>query len=272
MNDEIVVIASTSDPASLNIADHLLELGSWEVVGAFRRFRNFRLVLLKERLIALEGLEERLRGMGLSPYLLVFASRHQAKDVAPRLCGHFSGNPGEAVLGGKARELAVPAPGALKSFISHLALSGVEGFEVTVEATHHGPTDLGSPSFFAEIGSCEREWSDPVAGEAVARSILNLEDLQPPTFLGFGGGHYVTRQNRLLLETKIAFGHLFSKYQVVDIELEIVEEARRKSGAVGAYIDRKSLRSSEREKISEALEEIGLPEIREGEIRERYPL
>ena len=272
MNREIAVIATTADSASLNIADHLLGLGSWEEGGAFRRLRNFRLVLLEERLIGLEGLEVRLEGMGLSPALIVFASRHQAKDGAPRLCSHFSGNPGEAVLGGRARELAVAAPGALKSFISNLLAHSVEGFEVTLEATHHGPTDLTVPSFFAEIGSCEREWSDPAAGEAVARSILDLEELHPPAFLGFGGGHYVTRQNRLLLETKIAFGHLFSKYQARDLEIEILEEARMKSEAVGAYLDRKSLRSAEREKISGALEEIGLQALREGEIRERYPL
>ncbi|HNT72289.1 MAG TPA: D-aminoacyl-tRNA deacylase [Methanothrix sp.] len=272
MIGEIVVVASEADPASLNIAHRLMELGSWEEGGAFRRLRNFRLLLLQERLIALRDLEERLRGMGLFPDLIVFASRHQAKDGNPRLCGHFSGNSGEAVLGGRPKELAVAAPGALKSFISNLAFNPVEGFEVTVEATHHGPTDLSTPSFFAEIGSGEREWTDRAAGEAVARAILDLEDPKSPAFLGFGGGHYATRQNRLLLETKIAFGHLFSKYQAGELEVGIVEEARRKSVAIGAYLDRKSLRSADRQKISEALEVIGLPALREGEIRELYPL
>jgi D-aminoacyl-tRNA deacylase len=210
--------------------------------------------------------------MGLSPELIVFASRHQAKDGTPRLCGHFSGNCGDAVMGGSPRELAVAAPGALKSFILNLADDHPEGFEITVEATHHGPTDLSTPSFFAEIGSTEPEWSNPDAGKAVARSILELEDLHPPAFLGFGGGHYVNRQNRLLIDTKIALGHLFSNYQAHDLDLSIVEEAARKSGAVGAYLDRKSLRSAEKRMISAALDEIGIKMMNEREIRELYPI
>jgi D-aminoacyl-tRNA deacylase len=154
----------------------------------------------------------------------------------------------------------------------NLASDPPEGFEITVEATHHGPTDIATPSFFAEIGSTEAEWCDPDAGKAVAKSILELEDLLPPAFLGFGGGHYVTRQNRLLIDTKISFGHLFSNYQADDLDFEMVEQAAQKSGAVGAYLDRKSLRSAEKRKISEALDDIGMEMMNEREIRERYPL
>lgn len=272
MIGEIVVVATRTDPASKNIAESLMDLATWVDDGVCRRFEDYRLVLLDEKLITLRGVEDRLKGMGLSPDMIVFASRHQAKDGTPRLCGHFSGNSGEAMMGGTSRELAAAAPGALKSFISNLAADPIEGFEVTVEATHHGPTDLTVPSFFAEIGSTEREWSNPDAGKAVARSILELEYLNSPAFLGFGGGHYVKRQNGLLLETKIAFGHLFSNYQAGDLDLSIVEEAARKSGAVGAYLDRKSLRSVEKRKISEALDEIGVEMMNEREIRERYPL
>jgi len=272
MIGEIVIVATRTDPASKNIAERLTDLAVWEDDGDCRRFGDYRLVLLDEKLITLRGVEDRLKEMGLSPDLIVFASRHQAKDGTPRLCGHFSGNSGEVMMGGTSRELAVAAPGALKSFISNLAKSPIEGFEVTVEATHHGPTDLTVPSFFAEIGSTGREWSDPDAGKAVARSILELEDLNSPAFLGFGGGHYVKRQNGLLLETKIAFGHLFSNYQAGDLDLSIVEEAARKSGAVRAYLDRKSLRSAEKRKISEALDKIGVEMMNEREIRERYPL
>jgi D-aminoacyl-tRNA deacylase len=273
MTGDIVVAATRTDPASINIAERLMELASWVDEDAlFHRFGNYRLVIIREKLITLRGIEERLKGMGLSPELIVFASRHQAKDGTPRLCGHFSGNSGEAVMGGTSRELAVAATGALKSFISNLTRDPIEGFEITVEATHHGPTDLTVPSFFAEIGSTETEWSNPEAGKAVARSILELEDRLHPAFLGFGGGHYVNRQNRLLIETKIAFGHLFSNYQAENLDFEMIEQAARKSGAVGAYLDRKSLRSAEKRKISEALAEIGIEMMNEKEIRERYPL
>lgn len=272
MIGEIVVVASRTDPASRNIAERMMELALWEDEGLYHRFGDFRLVVLGERLITLRGLEGRLREMGLSPGLIVFASRHQAKDGTPRLCGHFPGNSGDAVMGGRPRELAVAAPGALKSFILNLTRAPPEGFEITVEATHHGPTDLSTPSLFAEIGSTEAEWLNSEAGCAVARSILKLEDLLVPAFLGFGGGHYVKRQNRLLMETEIGFGHLFSNYQAKDLDLSMVEEAAQKSGAVGAYLDRKSLRSAEKRRISEALEEIGVEVMNEREIGERYPL
>ncbi len=273
MIGEIVVVATRTDPASINIAERLMELVVWDVEeGPCHRFRNYRLIILQEKLITLRDFEERLKEMGLSPDLLVFASRHQAKDAVPRLCGHFSGNSGEAVMGGTSRELATAAPGALKSFILNLADNPIDGFEITIEATHHGPTDLLTPSFFAEIGSTEAEWSNPEAGNAVARSILELEDLLLPAFLGFGGGHYVKRQNRLLIDTKIAFGHLFSNYQAEDLDLEIVEQASLKSGAVGAYLDRKSLRSAKKRKISEALDEIGIEMMNERDIRDHYPL
>ena len=269
MIGEIVVVATRTDPASINIAESLMDLADFDDEGVFR---NYRLVLLNEKLITLRGTEERLEGMGLSPDLIIFASRHQAKDGAPRLCGHFSGNSGVAVMGGKSRELAVAAPRALKSFILNLASDPPEGFEITVEATHHGPTDIDTPSFFAEIGSTETEWRDPDAGKAVARSILELEYLSSPAFLGFGGGHYVKRQNRLLIDTKISFGHLFSNYQAEDLDFEMVEQAAQKSGSVGAYLDRKSLRSAEKRKISEALDEIGMEMMNERDIRESYPL
>lgn len=273
MSRQIVVVASMTDPASINIAESLMGLAAWDDEdGLCHRFKNYRLVILSEKLITLRGTEESLKGMGLSPKLLVFASRHQAKDGTSRLCGHFTGNCGEAVMGGTSRKLATAAPGALKSFILNLQNEHIEGFEITVEATHHGPTDLSTPSFFAEIGSTEAEWSNPVAGNAVARSILGLEDLLVPAFLGFGGGHYVNRQNRLLLDTKIAFGHLFSNYQAEDLDFEMVEEAARKSGALGAYLDRKSLRSAEKKRISQALDEIGIEMMNERDIKERYPL
>ncbi|HII07540.1 MAG TPA: D-tyrosyl-tRNA(Tyr) deacylase [Methanotrichaceae archaeon] len=273
MIGEIVVVATRTDPASINITERLMELAAWDdKEGLYHRFRNYRLVVLQEKLITLRDLEERLKEMDLYPDLLVFASRHQARDGTARLCGHFLGNSGEAVLGGESRELAAAAPGVLKSFILNLANEHPDGFEITVEATHHGPTDLLTPSFFAEIGSTKEEWSNPDAGNAVARSILELEDLKVPAFLGFGGGHYVRRQNRLLFDTKIAFGHLFSNYQAEDLDLEMVKQASLKSGAVGAYLDRKSLRSAEKRKISEALDEIGLEMMNERDIRERYPL
>jgi len=272
MTFQIAVIASKVDPASFNIAQKMIELADWEDRRGYLTCQNHRLVLLQEELITLRGLEERLADMDLRPNLLVFASRHQARDGKPRLCGHFTGNSGEALMGGDPRRLAMAAPGVLKSFILNLLDDSSHGFEISAEATHHGPTDLTTPSIFVEIGSTEEEWSDPVAGDAVARSILELENLQTPVFLGFGGGHYVQRQNRLIRETGVSFGHMFSNYQMDDLDLDLVEQAQLKSGATFAYLDKKSLRSADKRKLSEILEELEIEALNGKEIRDRFPL
>jgi D-tyrosyl-tRNA(Tyr) deacylase len=75
-----------------------------------------------------------------------------------------------------------------------------------------------------------------------------------------------------MLEAEIAFGHMFSSYQVESLDKNILEEAREKSGASYAYLDRKSLGRENRDRISKILEEIGLPVLRSKEIRVRFPI
>jgi D-aminoacyl-tRNA deacylase len=132
--------------------------------------------------------------------------------------------------------------------------------------------DLNTPCFFAEIGSTMKEWQDRQAAETVARAILSLECRHLPVFLGFGGGHYVARQTELIFEADVAFGHLFSNYQMAGVNRDVVEEAIRKSNASYAYLDRKSLRSAERKRLEGILSEAGLPVLRSREIRVKFPV
>ncbi len=117
-----------------------------------------------------------------------------------------------------------------------------------------------------------KEWQDRQAGEAVARAILALECKELPVFLGFGGGHYVARQTELLFKANVAFGHLFSNYQMARVNREAVEDACSKSNATYAYLDRKSLRSAERTRIENILAELDLPVLRSREIRAKFPV
>jgi D-aminoacyl-tRNA deacylase len=132
--------------------------------------------------------------------------------------------------------------------------------------------DLHTPCFFAEIGSTIKEWQDRQAAETVARAILALECRDLPVFLGFGGGHYVARQTELTFEANVAFGHLFSNYQMAGVNRDVVEEAVLKSNASYAYLDRKSLRSAERKRLEGILAEVGLPVLRSREIRAEFPV
>lgn len=288
MKGEVAIICSTADPASLNIFQRLLELASWDEHEGYRSFGYRRLVIHDERQIALRGLDGRLKEMGLHPGMVVFASRHQSEKGVPWLGGHFTGE----IRGGQdsPRQLSAASPFGLRSFLHNIARLAPEGFRISAEATHHGPTDMTAPSFFAEIGSSQSQWTDPQAGRAVARAILELggqdrletqgelamqDELnaqEMPVFLGFGGGHYVQRQTSLIFEADVAFGHLFSSYQMGSLDRGIVEEAREKSSADYAYLDRKSMKSEERKKVSEILEELGISILRNKEIRARFPV
>lgn len=264
MPSEIAVVCSRADPASLNIYERLLELSSWQCKEGYSSCGRLRLIIHDEKQSQLSGLDDRLAGLGLKPEMVVFASRHEAKAGLPWLGGHFTG-----ILEDGQGKFSAATPGGLRSFLHNIALPG---FAVSAEATHHGPVDLKTPCFFAEIGSTLKEWQDRQAGEAVARAILALEVKEHAVFLGFGGGHYVARQTELMFKAAVAFGHLFSNYQIAGVNHEVVEEACRKSRATYAYIDRKSLRSVERKRIEGILAELDLPVLRSREIRAKFPL
>jgi D-aminoacyl-tRNA deacylase len=263
------VICSRADPASLNILERLLELGQWHHEDGYLSFRHWRLVVHDARQTTLQGLDDKLALVGLDPKMIVFASRHEAKAALPWLGGHFTGilEDGHAVLSSAAAD-------GLCSFLHNLSKAALPGYAISAEATHHGPTDVRTPCFFAEIGSTPNEWQDRRAGEVVARAILDLDEEmheKRPVFLGFGGGHYVARQTDLIFKSSVAFGHLFSNYQMSGVNPEVVEEARSRSNATYAYLDRKSLRSEERKRMEAILAGIGLPVLRSREIKAEFP-
>ncbi len=274
MSGEVAIVCSRADPASLNIFDCLLELEPWQEEVGYRRKGFFCLLVHDERQSTLSGLDDRLADLGLHPQTVVFPCRHEAKAALPWFGGHFTGTLQELQDGhGQGRsQLSAAAPAGLRSFLHNIAALAPAGYIVSAEATHHGPVDMKTPCFFAEIGSTKEQWTDKKAGEAVARAIMALQPEKLPVFLGFGGGHYVQRQTELIFGSAVAFGHLFSNYQVGGLNREVVDDARCKSGAVYAYLDRKSLRSPDRKRIERILEELDLPVLRSREIRAQFPM
>ncbi|MCQ8903098.1 MAG: D-aminoacyl-tRNA deacylase [Methanothrix sp.] len=263
---KIVIICSSSDPASSNIASRLLELVEWEAQGDIRFHRSYCMLCIEGELVGLRNLEYLLDRMGLSPRLIVFASRHRSKEAVAWLGGHFTGVVQEGSF-----ELSRPAPYALKRLLMALQRNSPSGFRISGEATHHGPVDLHTPSLFAEIGSCEQHWIDPAAGTAVARAILELEGAREhagePVLLGIGGGHYVQRQTELMLSRPVAFGHMFSKYQASMLSIEAMKKAAELSGASGVYLDGKSFRSEERRRLEEIASNLDLKVMSTKDVR-----
>jgi D-aminoacyl-tRNA deacylase len=281
---KITIICSAPDLASQNIKTHLLSLKEWELLelpensgfSAARESRDgkFRLIEIEEMHVFQDGLDRKLENARLPASLIIFASKHRSKEEISSLTVHCTGNPSsEARLGGCPKSLAVSSPAAMKSILMEMKRLVEQKdlkYDVTLEVTHHGPTELSVPSLYAEIGSTEMQWKDPYAGEVAAKSILAVSLEKVPVALGFGGGHYAMRQTGLLLETDISFGHNFPKYQLEFVDEALIRKAIEKSEADFAYFDRKSMRSEDRNRISEVLEKLGIRVLKESEIREKY--
>jgi len=281
---KITIICSAPDIASQNIKTYLLNLKDWSTFNLPENSgfsaawestdKKFRLVEIEEMHIFQDEIDKKLEAAGIPASLIIFASKHRSKEEINSLTVHCTGNPSEeARLGGKPRSLAVASPAAMKSIIMEMKRLAQEKelkYDVTLEVTHHGPTELSVPSLYAEIGSTENQWKDPTAGEVVAKAILAVSLEKVPAGLGFGGGHYAMRQTGLLFETRISFGHNFPKYQLEFVDEALIRQAIEKSNADFAYFDKKSMKSEDRNRISEILEKLEIKVLKESEIKEKY--
>ncbi len=213
----IGVVVSRADEASEHVAEHLLDLADWregsdesrpdgEGGGTVHRTDGFELRTFDDLHLSLDGVADAFD----DPEFVVFASRHSG-ETGPLLTAHFTGNFGPAEYGGADGDLARACPGARKRVVAALAEHAPDGYDVGTECTHHGPSEVGAPSMFVELGSAEPEWRDPEGARAVARAILDLRGVSAAddrTLVWFGGNHYASRPHRVLRETGWAVGHV----------------------------------------------------------------
>lgn len=258
----VAIICSDVDDASKNIARQLLKRARWKrcvddhILWAYQ---NLRLLITDDRLITLEGVDKQLDADAI-----VFASRHQSEQrKGPIFTAHFTGELERSFNGIPGSALARAAPAALKFVLR--TLQHTSNVEVLVEATHHGPSSINTPSLFVEIGSSKSDWTNVVLGDTIARALLKLNSasLRPlcPTAVGFGGPHYAVRHTAVLLETDICFGHIFSTYQLGRLTEPIIEAAFEKSQAHFAYFDRKQM-GSDRQRIETIVNDLGYEVLR----------
>ncbi|XP_018723051.2 D-aminoacyl-tRNA deacylase-like [Eucalyptus grandis] len=136
-----------------------------------------RLLKLENHLVREDHLDKRWEGAtGESVDGAIFLSRHVAASNRPALTIHPIGPPhlreDEVLLaGGRPGWAAPPNPriGPWLRLLNNIAESHslVPEFEVTLEATHHGP-EISSPAMFIEIGSTEEYWERQDAAQAIA--------------------------------------------------------------------------------------------------------
>jgi D-aminoacyl-tRNA deacylase len=257
----IALVNSRQDKAGLNIRHHIENLladpaGGWQQPGYQYEFFD-----TPDRLIHAEGIDR-----GMDADLIIFISRHASVNPIPVLTVHVTGNYRAAELGGTPETLPPANPVMMQAVLRSLARHCPEGYQVAYEVTHHGPTGLSLPSFFVEIGSTEKEWTDPVAGRAVAESVLSAVSINAIPLIGFGGTHYAVRETELALETRGAFGHIAHTREVPVISPQMIRQMQDMSGAAAAYIDRKALTREDLNRLITMLDELSIPRMTGSEI------
>lgn len=200
---------------------------------------------------------------------VVVLSRHTAVSGQPSLTVHHTGNPSSASLGGDPYTLSVSDPPISKALLSNYgakaASRGLLGeYELTLEATHHGPTRPSKPIVFIEIGSSEPQWMDERAQWAMAEAVSTVleegfPDCTPAA--GFGDTHYPRKFTEIHLGTEYCMGHIIPKYALKDTRENVIIEAVEKTWprrAEIAFMQKKSANSEIRAMITRVLEGLGV--------------
>ncbi|XP_002512027.2 D-aminoacyl-tRNA deacylase [Ricinus communis] len=237
-----LLVATTTDPASINPAAAILAMPGWQPVPSFQEMKSYsnkevRLLQHDKSIIKEDNLDERWEeATGEVVEEVIFFSKHTAVSNRPALTIHPIGVPhlrqGDVPpQGGKPGWAAPPDPrmGPWLRLLKKIADSHhlLPEFEITLEATHHGPV-TNKPTMFIEIGSTEEYWKRQDAAQVIA--LLVWEGLglgggpsvgnwssahdKRTVLLGIGGGHYAPRHMDIVLKDGVWVAHLLSGYSL----------------------------------------------------------
>ncbi|XP_027347147.1 D-aminoacyl-tRNA deacylase [Abrus precatorius] len=238
-----LLVATTSDPASINPANALLAMPGWQTGPHFqddmKSFVNegLRVLLHGKSIVVEDDLDKRWEEVtGEAVDEVIFFSKHTAVSNKPALTVHPIGVPhlreGDVPpQGGRPGWAALPNPriGPWLRLLKNIAQAHnlIPEFEITLEATHHGPL-TNKPTMFLEIGSTEDYWKRQDAAQVMAQLVwegLGLgggtdvgnwsrENDKKKVLLGIGGGHYAPRHMDVVLKEDVWVGHLLSGYSL----------------------------------------------------------
>ena len=266
----ILIVSSRRDPASSNIAQALItkngfEQKSGQGIETYSK-GGIRLVVLEKL-----GIYAEPSDIPSDASTTIFVSKHVSSSGRPALTVHATGNlTKEAKFGGNPEEVSYVDPSIIRSTLRALKAGvsqvGVQ-IDITMEATHHGPTNLSMPVCFVEIGSGEKEWTDPVLGEIAADAVMAVAKVEEthPTAVGFGGTHYSGKHTRISMEGDYAIGHLIPSHSFEGgISPRVIGEIFNKTtGSCNtAIVDWKGLHSNDRRRLIAGLEAAGREIVR----------
>ncbi|MBI2653549.1 hypothetical protein HYX02_01935 [Candidatus Woesearchaeota archaeon] len=235
---QTAIIASSKDSAGINIRNSLIELFDFEKIDEkfdnndvfqYNKITNkaIRLYLTNNELIHSEQVDKKI-----DADLFIFASKHRSKENTPSFAVHSIGNWDKAELGGEEGKLCFSSAVLLKNlFVELNNIAKDTNYELTMEATHHGPY-VEKPAVFVEIGSTEREWNDKLNGEVIAKTIINALDSKNSNYkvaIGIGGPHYCFSFNKIILRTDVAFSHICPKYLLEKLDENLIKQSIQKT-------------------------------------------
>jgi len=267
----ILIVASTTDVASKNIAQEIIANYQFEKTETtfqqnpiyLKKTQDVevKLVFINQETIWAENITDNFK-----PQLVVFVSRHSGVAGIPTLSVHTPGNLGEeAKFGGLPRKISVSPANAMKNALLEMDRLRKETslkYEVSYECTHHGPS-LDVPTMFAELGSSPTQWKDLHAAEAVAHAVMAavLKKSNYSAVLGVGGPHYNKKFTEIALSTSKAFGHIIPKYATSNVDSEMIKQCieRTLEKVESAVFDWKGMKGADRERLAAALRKLNVP-------------
>lgn len=231
-----LLVAYSQDQAGSNMASHIS--AGLEGDGPLYHGDGFDLLVIPTPAISADWLEEEYRYDGY-----VFLSKHAAESGVLALTAHSTGNFVEARFGGNPREIAVPHPDLHKSYMQNLYRnrSDFAGFDITIEATHHGPTALSKPAVFIEVGTTLKQWNDAHLCGMVADIVvdtMNSPAQKNPHAICIGGTHYPAKFTHEVIHGRYALGTVIPKHALGMLDGRLFDQIMAKNaGADAALLD-----------------------------------
>jgi D-aminoacyl-tRNA deacylase len=242
-NSTFVLVASSKNKASMTIASALIERHGFEstaiTFGSRPLYQSGSLILatIESEIIYPPDLDSFFR-----PQAYIFLSTHRAESGIPSLTVHTTGNfMDKEILGARPREVGAIDPDLQKNYFIELnkRRSELDGYEITIEATHHGPTSLRRPVLFVELGSTEKQWDDEhaagVIGDALMASLASGRKWDKVA-LAFGGTHYPKKFNDALLGEEYALSAVVAKHSLEWIDGEIFGQLIQRTTKFPRYV------------------------------------
>ncbi|HVX02356.1 MAG TPA: D-aminoacyl-tRNA deacylase [Nitrososphaera sp.] len=268
---DFILVASSQDLAGTNLASYLKSTLGFAPDGrhdgaegqSFSSSQHrAKLYVANASLLTLETLDL----IFPDARAFVFLSKHRSDSGIPTLTCHCTGNfSADAPFGGNPREVAIALPSLQKAYLRAITDAQVPGYEVIIEATHHGPTSLKKPVLFVELGSSEKQWADGSAAKAMCDSLLgvlgdnNIDEPCKKVGVAIGGTHYPTKFNKLLLESEFGLAAVASKHALGAIDEAMLAQMIDKSAESVTHIvlDAKGL-GSHKDRVIRMAENTGL--------------